>query len=90
LIARTNMHGREFPGNGAAPIIDCAHAFGRLRACEQRAVACVYRDDMTYPDAALKTGMPLGTFKRVLRHARENLRRSLDGHRRPSAFPPGV
>jgi RNA polymerase sigma-70 factor (ECF subfamily) len=69
------------PPDERTPPPDYLHDYWRcFRALAQREQGAVYRVDcegLTYDEAAAATGLPLGTFKRVLKEARANLRQCL-------------
>jgi RNA polymerase sigma-70 factor (ECF subfamily) len=69
---------RDAPDRGEPERIDLWEAVKRLPENQQKALLCVYVEGRTYDEAALETGIPLGSLKRYLREGLVALRRELE------------
>jgi RNA polymerase sigma-70 factor (ECF subfamily) len=66
-------------GLGAEAREDLRRALARIPEKTREAVTAVYVGGLTYDEAALATGIPLGTLKRYLRDGLAQLRHELSG-----------
>jgi len=66
-------------GPAAAEADQVRRAIARLPPAQSAAIALVYLDDMTLPEAAMAMDVPLGTMKTRCMHARAKLKEMLDG-----------